>query len=187
MLQIVVPPQEDYDSVRNEFIQFPGQTLQLEHSLVSISKWESKWKIRFLDPMTKMNMEQELDYIRCMTITQNVNPDVYSHLTRSNRQAIKDYINDPMTATTFYGHDNDKKGKRSREPISSELIYYWMVAYQIPFECQKWHLNRLLTLIRIAGIKNQPDKKQTRADRINQAKSNAALNAARKKRLGTKG
>ena len=122
-----------------------------------------------------------MDYIKCMTITQNVDPDVYNHLTAKNIEDINNYIYAPMTATTF---SDDKNGKSNREIITSELVYYWMVALQIPFECQKWHLNRLLTLIRICNVKNQPPKKMSKRDVMSR---NAALNAARRKQLNTSG
>ena len=125
--------------------------------------------------------EETLDYIKCMTITQNVNPEVYNYLTNKNIEEINNYINAPMTATYF---SDDKIAKTSREQITAELIYYWMIALNIPFECQKWHLNRLLTLIRVCNIKNQPPKKRSRKEIMSR---NAALNAARRKQLNTKG
>ena len=117
-----------------------------------------------------------------MTITQNVNPNVYNRLSRSNIEEINEYINNSMTATTFYEDPMDKG--RAKETVTSELIYYWMVALQIPMECQKWHLNRLLTLIRICNIKNTPPKKMSRREIMSR---NAALNAARRKQYNTKG
>ena len=138
---------------------FNEQVLQLEHSLVSISKWESKWHIPFLDGKDK-TLEQIIDYVRCMTITQNVKPEVYNRLTEDNLKAINDYIENPMTATTF----SDINQRPSREIITSEIIYYWMVSFNIPFECQKWHLNKLLTLIKVCNIKNSPPKKMSRQE-----------------------
>ena len=180
MLRITVPAVELWDEARQEFIQTKEQTLQLEHSLVSLSKWESRWCKPFLSKDEKTT-EQVLDYIRCMTITQNVNPDVYYRLSNDNIQQINAYIDAPMTATTFR---EDKTGKRGREIITSEIIYYWMIAYNIPPEYQKWHLNRLLKLIRVCDIKNQPPKKRSKRDIM---ATNAALNAARRKQLGTRG
>ena len=180
MLRITVPAVELWDEARQEFIQTKEQTLQLEHSLVSLSKWESRWCKPFLSKDEKTT-EQVLDYIRCMTITQNVNPDVYYRLSNDNIQQINAYIDAPMTATTFR---EDKTGKKGREIITSEIIYYWMIAYNIPPEYQKWHLNRLLTLIRVCDIKNQPPKKRSKRDIM---ATNAALNAARRKQLGTRG
>jgi hypothetical protein len=128
-----------------------------------------------------MTDEEAIDYIRCMTITQNVPPEVYHNIPQDIIQQISEYINAPMTATTF---SDDKTAKRNREIITSELIYYWMVALQIPPEYQKWHLNRLLTLIRVCNVKNAPPKKMSRSATAN---SYAALNAARRKQLNTKG
>lgn len=170
---------EFYDEDNNEFIMFNEQVLQLEHSLVSISKWESKWHIPFLDGKDK-TLEQIIDYVRCMTITQNVKPEVYNRLTEDNLKAINDYIENPMTATTF----SDDNQRPSREIITSEIIYYWMVSFNIPFECQKWHLNKLLTLIKVCNIKNSPPKKMSRQEILSR---NRALNEARKKNLNTRG
>lgn len=179
MLQITIPDTEYWDERAQEFINAKGKTLQLEHSLVSISKWESKWCTPFLSKEDK-TAEQTIDYVRCMTITQNVNPEIYNRLTNENFRQINDYIDLPMTATTF--RKDNRRG--SREIITSELIYYWMIVHNIPMECQKWHLNRLLTLIRVCNIKSQPDKKRNKRDIMSE---NAALNAARRKKLNTRG
>ena len=181
MLQITVPlSPEGWDEEKNEFVEPKVQVLNLEHSLVSLSKWESKWCKPFLSKTPKTS-EETMDYIKFMTITQNVKPEVYEHLTQSNIEEINSYIESPMTATTF---TEDKNGKTNREIITSELIYYWMVALQIPFECQKWHLNRLITLIRVCNVKNAPPKKMSKRDIMSR---NAALNAARRKQLNSKG
>lgn len=180
MLQIVVPETEFFDERTQTFVTTKKQVLRLEHSLVSISKWESKWKKPFLEKSNNRSNEETIDYIRCMTITQNVDPLVYNGLTRENYDSIARYIDDSMTATTF----SDKSKSPSREIVTSELIYYWMIAAGIPLECEKWHLNRLLTLIRICGIKNQPPKKRNRRDIM---RRNSSLNASRRARLGTKG
>lgn len=179
MLKIIIPETELYDEVREEFITLKSQELQLEHSLVSISKWESKWHKPFLSDKEK-STEEILDYIKCMTITQNVKDETYKRLNGENIKAINDYIGDSMTATTF----NDNNNKPSREIITAEIIYYWMIANQIPMECQKWHINRLLTLIKVCSIKNSPSKKMSRQEILNR---NRALNAARKKELNTTG
>lgn len=179
MLEIIVPGLEFYDEEKGEFLYHDTKTLQLEHSLVSISKWEAKWCKPFLDGKSK-NPEEIIDYVRCMTITKNVNDEVYERLTEDNIMAINFYIEAPMTATTF----KDEKSGPNREIITSELIYYWMVAYNIPFECQKWHLNRLLTLVKVCNIKNNPPKKMSRQELIER---NRALNNARKKELNTHG
>ena len=171
---------EGWDDEKQEFVEPKTQTLQLEHSLVSLSKWESKWHKPFYSKK-ELTSEELLDYIRCMTLTKNADPDVYNHLTEKNVKEIKDYIDDPMTATTF---SKDGKGPGNGEIVTSELIYYWMIASNIPFECQKWHLNRLITLIRVCGVKNTPPKKRNKRDIMSR---NAALNAARRKQMNTKG
>lgn len=182
MLQIAVPLTPEYwDEKKCEFIPAESITLQLEHSLVSISKWESKWCKSFIASSKKLTDEEVLDYIQCMTLNKNIQPDVYNHLTPYNVKEIEKYISAPMTATYF---SESKNTKTSRETITSELIYYWMIALNIPFECQKWHLNRLLTLIRVCNIKNQPPKKMSKRDIMSR---NAALNAARRKQFNTKG
>lgn len=181
MLQLTVPATEQWDEQKQEFIQTREQTLQLEHSLVSLSKWESKWNKPFLTKNAK-TYEETLDYIKCMTITRNVDLNVYTCLTNRHIEAVNEYIQAPMTATTFTESQNKKY---SREIVTSELIYYWMIALNIPVEeCQKWHLNRLLTLIKVCDIKNQPPKKMSKSAIMNR---NAALNAARRKRLGSNG
>ena len=119
-----------------------------------------------------------------MTITRNVDPSVYNHLTKDNIDEIYDYINASMTATYFSEGANEGKGKLGGETITSELIYYWMVALNIPFTCEKWHLNRLITLIRVCNVKNQPPKKMSKRSIMSR---NAALNAARKQQLNTRG
>ena len=180
MLQIVIPAIELWDEETQEFVQVKEQTLQLEHSLVSLSKWESKWNKAFLGKQPK-SVEETLDYIKCMTLTKNVDPNIYKWISNENIQKINKYIDAPMTATTFM---EDPSNKRNNEIVTSELIYYWMVSLNIPFECQKWHLNRLLTLIRVCNVKNTPPKKRSRREIMSR---NAALNAARKKKLNTKG
>ena len=185
MLTITIPAvtREDYNEETNEFVYttvMEAQTLQLEHSLVSISKWESKWCKAFLTNKEKTH-EETIDYIRCMTITQNVKPEVYQHLTQDNIMQIKKYIEAPMTATYF---SEDKNVRPSRELVTSELIYYWMIALNVPIKFEKWHINRLLTQIRVCNIKSQPPKKRSRKEIISR---NAALNEARRKQFNTKG
>lgn len=174
MLTITIPKAESYDEVNNCFIETKAQSLTLEHSLVSISKWESRWKVPFLDEKSK-TAEQTIDYIKCMTLTQNVDPNVYRHLTRDNVLKINEYIGDSMTATWF---SDKKKTRPGRQKITSELIYCWMIEFGIPFECQKWHLSRLLTLIRVCEAENRPKKKASKQDLLSQY---ASLNAARRK------
>lgn len=180
MLTVYIPPVEQWDETKNEFAQTKGATIQLEHSLVSISKWESRWNVPFLTK-DKKTLEQLLDYIKCMTITQNVPKEIFNNIPKKVLNIIVAYINSSMTATTFSQRDTKGVG---REIITSELIYYWMINYGIPFECQKWHLNRLLTLIRICNVKNQPAKKMGKKELLSR---NAQLNAARRKKLNTRG
>lgn len=182
MLEIAIEKSELWDAEKEEFIYIKKQKIQLEHSLVSISKWESKWHKPFLNKKEKTK-EEVVDYIRCMTITQNVDPNVYRCLSNSNFEKVDRYINDPMTATSFSESGVVGKGNTG-EQTTSEVIYYWMIALNIPFECQKWHLNRLLALIKVCNIKNSPGKKMGKQEILRQ---NAELNARRKKCLNTKG
>ena len=179
MLQLVIPNAELYDEGKSEFINVKGQTIQVEHSLVSISKWESKWNKPFLGKAEK-SIEETIDYVKCMTITQNVKPEVYNNLTNENFETISKYIAATMSATWF----NNSKEESSKEIITSELIYYWMITYNIPSEYQKWHLNRLLTLIRVCSKKNAPVKKMSRSEIINR---NRELNRQRQQQYNTKG
>lgn len=180
MLRITIPSVELFDEQTQEFVTTKEQTLQLEHSLVSLSKWESKWCKPFFSKVEKTN-EETIDYIKCMTLTQNVPEEVYNYLTPNNITAINEYIEAPMTATTFF---EEKDGPPNRETVTAELIYYWMIALQIPWECQKWHINRLMTLIKVCKIKNTPPKKRSKSSIASEW---AALNAARKKQHNTRG
>lgn len=181
MLPITVPKGEYWDEEKEEFVFTKGGLLKLEHSLISISKWESKWNVPFFE--TEKTDEQILDYIRCMTLNPDaVDPELYTHLSRQNILDINEYIAAPMTATTISNAVNDKK--TSGEFITSELIYYWMIAYNIPVEFQKWHINRLLMLIRVCSEKNKPSKKMSRRQI---AEMNRARNEARKAKYKTRG
>lgn len=180
MLQITIPATEQWNPIEECFTNTKEQMLQLEYSLVSISKWEMKWHKPFLGREAK-TQEETLDYVKCMTLTQNVNPSVYLNLTNSHMEKISQYIENPMTATWFR---ENKNRRSSREVVTSELIYYWMIALNIPFECQKWHLNRLLTLIRVCNEKNTPPKKMSKRQLMSR---NRALNEARKKQWHSNG
>lgn len=180
MLELVVPKSEQYDDDSGCFITTKEQTLRLEHSLVSLSKWEAKWHKPYLSIKSK-TVEEQIDYVRCMTLTQNVDPNVYTAITPQLLAVVKDYIEDSMTATTF---SKEQRGRRGREIVTAEIIYYWMISHQIPFECQKWHLNRLMTLINVCSAKTGPQKKMSQKDIFAQ---NRALNAARRKRGNTRG
>lgn len=182
MLEIIIPEQEIWDDVKEEFVGVKETVLKLEHSLVSLSKWESKWHIPFLD--SNMTFEQTIDYIKCMTLTQNVDPNVYNFLTNENIEKVSAYIQEPMTATWFSNSNNNRVGTGKKDIITAEVIYYWMITLQIPFECRKWHLNKLLTLIRVCNEKNAPKKKMSKNEIINK---NRALNEARRAKYGTKG
>lgn len=178
MLKITIPAAELFDGV-GSFINTKEQMLQLEHSLVSLSKWEAKWHKPYLSKKP-MSLEETIDYIRCMTLTQNVDPNVYRAITPAILKTVTEYIDAPMTATTF---SNRKRGG-GRKIVTSEVLYYWMISYGIPFECQKWHLNRLLTLINVCNAEGSPPQKLPRAEVAAQYK---ALNDARRKQWNTRG
>lgn len=180
MLLLTIPAMDLWDEENEKFISRKEQTLQLEHSLVSISKWESKWHKPFLGKEEKTK-EETLDYIRCMTITQNVDPDTYRFLTDDHYRMIEEYMQDPHTATTF---PDDKSSRGGSKIVTAEVVYAWMFSAQMPMECQKWHFNRLMTQIRACGVLNQPQKKMSKNEVMRQ---NAALNASRRQRLNSKG
>jgi len=180
MLQLIIPGIEQFNDETGEFIYPKGHTLQLEHSLVSLAKWESKWCKAFLTNKEK-TLEETKDYIRCMTLTQNVSSEAYDELTNNNLNQVTDYINAQMSATYI---DDPKTSGINGEVVTTELIYYWMVALSIPFECQKWHLNRLIALIKVCNIKNQPPQKRSTNEILTDY---AAVNAARRRRLNSKG
>lgn len=181
MLQLTITPPEQWDSKKREFVYPKATVLTLEHSLVSVSKWESRWCKPFIS-MEEKTHEESIDYIRCMTITQNVDPKIYDYVSVENLKEVERYIEAPMTATWFSEEKN--VGPKNREQITSELIYYWMIALGIPSEYQKWHLNRLITLIRVCNVKNQKPKKRSQKELMSR---NRALNEARKKQFNTRG
>lgn len=184
MLKLVVNGDELWDERAQEFITVRGTTLQLEHSLLSLSKWEEKWKKPFLDSSKPKTPEEELDYIRCMTINSgNVDPAVYRSLTPEHYRKIHDYIEDPHTATTFR---EDNNGPKNRSIVTAEIIYYQMTALNIPFECEKWHLNKLMTLIRVCAIKNAPPKKKGKRN-SSSSDYRRELNRKRREQMGTSG
>lgn len=183
MLHIDVPGGEFFDEDRQEFIDTKPQHLIMEHSLLSLSKWEAKWEKPFLTDDNK-TPDEYIDYIRCMTITKNIDNLVYRSLSISNIESIKSYINGSHTATTIkrlYG----SKAPRRNKIITSELIYYWMIANNIPIECEKWNLHRLLTLISICNIENNPKKRKMSRNAILQ--QNRELNAARRAKYHSRG
>lgn len=180
MLQIIVPELEIYDRDKKEFRILNSKIVSLEHSLLSISKWEAKWNKPFLS-VEKFEREELTSYIQCMIISPNNTEDIIMQMTNENISKISEYIDSPMTATTFTENGDPKNNKKI---ITSEMIYYYMILYNIPFECQKWHINRLLVLIRICSIKSSPEKKMSRREILAQ---NHKLNEQRKKALNTKG
>lgn len=182
MLTIYIPETELFDNVKEEFYYIRPKTLKLEHSLVSVSKWEAEHEKPFLanDKMSEADM---IDYIRCMTITQNVDPLVYVGLTDDIVKQVANYINKSMTATWF-SSDGKASSSKASEIVTSEVIYYWMTIFNIPMECQKWHLNRLLTLIKVCDEKSKPQKKMSKRE---QRERYRAINEARKKQLNTRG
>lgn len=180
MLILAVPGREVYNEETNEFLQVPDAELHLEHSLLSVFRWEAIWKKPFLDRNKKKTTEELISYVECMCLDKKVNSAVFYNLGKEHWDAIAKYIDDEQTATWF----SKSSGASNRETLTAELIYYYMTAYNIPFECQKWHLSRLLVLLRICGIKNSPEKKMSTSNILSQ---NAKLNAARRKAMHTKG
>lgn len=181
MIFITVPAFEYYDEAKGTFGNTKETTLLLEHSLISISKWESKWNKPFLGKANK-TVEQCIDYVRCMTLNKGVDPAVYYGLTNDMFDKINRYIDLPMTATWF--SDKEENKKISREVITAEIIYYWMISLNIPVEFDKWHLNRLLTLVRVCNIKNAPPKKRSKSEIYER---NRALNASRRAKYNSRG
>lgn len=180
MLEISIDTSELWDEEHEKFIPIEKTKLQLEHSLISISKWESKWHKAFMAYDYRTN-EELLDYIKCMTITKHVDDTVYYSLNNEHFDIINNYIDNPMTATKFSGTKRSGTGEGF---ITSELIYYWMISLHIPVEFQKWHLNRLLTLIQVCNLKNQPAKKMSQSELI---RRQAEINEMRRKKYNTKG
>lgn len=187
MYELVIPEQhkEFWIESKQEFIyaDFKETKLQLEHSLISLKKWESKWHKPFLGKNDK-SPEEITDYIRCMTIGKEPDPIVYLFIPPEKIEEIVKYIENPMTATWFSKDGKVGASKSSKEVITNEIIYYWMISLGIPVDFQKWHLNQLLTLIKVVNIKNEPKKKMSRKQ---EAQQRAALNAQRRAKYNTKG
>jgi hypothetical protein len=182
MLPIILPANEMFDEQTQTFINTEEQTLELEHSLVSLSQWEAKWHKPFISEAEK-SLEETIDYIKCMTLTPNIDESVYKTIAYNNEilTKINQYIDDPQTASIVIDRN---KGKNTGEFLTSETFYYWMISLQIPFECQYWHLNRLIALIKFCSAKNAPKKKMSQREIMEQ---NRALNAARRKQMNSKG
>ena len=180
MLTLKVAQTEYFDDDKQEFVKVGGFTLELEHSLVSLSKWESKFEKPFLDNKPKTN-EEALAYIECMIISPEYPENILDYITQDHVHEINAYIDAKMSATWF----NDKgPQRRSSEQITSELVYFWMLSYQIPNECENWHLNRLFNLIKICSIKNAKPKKVGKSEQLKQQRD---LNAQRRAAMGTSG
>lgn len=180
MLQLVIGQGEYFDQKEQRFITQKPTTVRLEHSLRSVAKWESKWKKAFLSNKDK-TQEESVDYVRCMEVTGQIDPKIFDYMTQDQHNQVNEYINDKMTATTI-----NRRGpkKPSREIITAEIIYFWMIQNGIPPEYDKWHLNRLLTLIEVCSIKGGPQKKMSSKEQMAQQR---ALNAARRSQYKTKG
>lgn len=187
MLQITIPKGETYNQNTGMFytVEKPV-TIQLEHSLISIQKWEAKWNKPFLytDKAHPKTQEETIDYIRCMCLTPNVKEDVFYCIKPREQQIIANYIDAPMTATTFRKLPNNSTGTGKKRIITAEIIYYWMISYNIPCEYRKWHINQLMTLIRVFNEENAPKKKRNRRELLAEQKM---INEANRKRFNTKG
>lgn len=182
MLTIHIDDTEMFNEQTNTFHDIKGRTIQLEHSLISLRKWESKWHKPFL--ASKDHTEEEsLDYVRCMTLTPNVDPLLYYNIPVAEMEKISEYIKNPMTATWF-SEVEGKKSSLSREKVTAEIIYYWMIELGIPIELEKWHLNQLLTLIRVINIKRTPSKKMSKRETLAYY---SKLNEQRRAKYGTRG
>lgn len=187
-LNITIPEKEYYRENPDGEIEFwtaPKINVKMEHSLYSVSKWEMKWRKSFLENSDKLTYDEELDYFKCMTITpQDIEATAFKRLGNSELLQIREYINNPMTATTIKPRKNKKK-TRQRQIVTNEVIYGWMAGYQIPFDCDKWHLNRLMTLIGVCAENNAgPDTKMTKKELTNHYKD---LNARNRARFNSKG
>lgn len=181
MLSIIVPGREFYDEESELFVTVGETQLELEHSLVSLSKWESRWEKPFIGNAEKTT-EQVTSYIQFMCLTPDVPPEVFDRVSNENLQEINDYLNSKMTATWFSADETATKGPQ--EVITSEVVYYWMITMNVPMECQHWHLERLFTLLKVIQLKSAPPKKRNRADVAAQRR---ALNQKRQQEFGTKG
>ena len=180
MLHLHIPSRELWDEKNQQFLYTKAADIHLEHSLISISNWEMKWHVPYFDE--EKTDEQAIDYVKCMTVERNVDDAVYLGLTMDHINAINEYMMDPMTATTIF--EIQKKESPSKKKITSELIYYWMIQFGIPFTCDKWHINRLIMLIRVCSEENKPRKKRSTREI---AAEQRALNAARRAKYKTKG
>lgn len=180
MLQLKIGQGEYFDPKEERFIAIKPVNVRLEHSLKSVAKWESKWKKPFLSTK-QLTQEEAVDYVRCMEMTGLIDPKVFDYLTPEQHNQINEYINDKMTATTITRRGPNKP---NRDKITAEIVYFWMIQNGIPPEYDKWHLNRLLTLIEVCTIKGGPQKKMSPKEQMAQQR---AINQARKAQYKTKG
>ena len=184
MPKTITIPEQELFVPPDRFVNIKETTFKIEHSLVAIAKWEAKWHVPFLDPKKEKTNEMMIDYIRCMTITQNIDPIIYNFLPENVLKEINEYIDDPMTATWF----GDQPGnRRNSEVVTAELVYYWMIVQNIPPEYDKWHFNRLMTLIRVCSEKNAQASNGKKMSKRSILSQNKALNAARRKASGSRG
>lgn len=186
MYELKVKGGELYNNLTKEFIYVKPHTLIIEHSLISLHAWEAIWHIPFLGDQ-KLNYEQIVSYIKCMTLNHDVDPNIYLFITDENIKEVNAYIDNPMTATWFGDGlgTSKKKKKRAGRIVTAELLYYYMLSLNIPFECRKWHLNQLITLIKVCNEENEtPNKKVSKRDFI---KRRDEINEMRKKQLHTTG
>lgn len=188
MLKLTIPGREFYNEITEEFQTVKPTTIVLEHSLVAIAKWEAIYHRSFISDKQPKNAEETLAYIKCMTITQNVDPEAYYGLTANELDLVNKYIANPMTATKFMEvKHKPRQPKTSSESITSELIYYWMIAHNIPFECQKWHIERLLTLIRVCSVKTAASNKKGAMSKSEIAARHRSINAQRRAEAAKRG
>lgn len=183
MLKLHIPAVDKFDDETQTFIVAPEMTLELEHSLVSLSKWEASWEKPFLGPDEK-TAEEILGYIHCMCLTPDVPPEVYQNLPQDCINQVNNYINAKMTATLITHKGPENRRGRTREFITAEVIYYWMISLQIPIEFEHWHLSRLFTLIEVCNSKNSPPKKMNKRDMVSERQK---LNAQRRAQAQSKG
>lgn len=183
LIEIIIPERTDlWDEEHETFVTINRTVLQLEHSLISVKVWEERWHKPFLSSGEK-TFDEIIDYIRCMTLKKGVDPNLYIFIPPEEIKRVIDYINDPHTATWFSDHNNLPL-KEKKEKVTAEIIYYWMFSLGISIECQKWHLNQLLTLIKVISIKNSPEKKMSKKEELRQR---TAINKARRAKYNSNG
>lgn len=183
MLKLTIGSDELYDEEKSEFIIKDGFTIHLEHSLLAISVWEQRFCKPFLGRGEKTK-EETLGYVEAMILDEDYPDDVLDRMTPHHLSKVNDYVDSPATATTFSDLADKKPSRGPSQVITSELIYYWMASANVPFECERWHLNRLFALLRIFDVKNSKQKKMSRSEI---ASRNRALNEQRKAQLNTRG